>query len=342
MYRKVRERIIRVDNPLFIMSQIIKFGAKDLIKYPYLRDAKEYLEGFTFESISTDKQLKPVFDRAFDRIIHSIYGGKYKESSSVHEEILSFFVALIMLRITNVSYFSKKFALFESMRSEQHMEKDFLTNPEMIHGILYEFFDVEIKQSGGNYKIKVADYLKHAVNFKDLPWKLVNRRVEKGYVILTRHESVRLLRNELQYQIYERIMKSPRVGNTEMFQTYVGELIKKAEEFNVEPPDMEKDVPPCVKDALATMENGENLSHAGRFLIATFYMTRGAEVDDVVQFFRKAPDFNPRTTKYQLQKIKDGEYKCSGCEKLNTLGLCRKTVDCGNIKNPLAFRKWNK
>lgn len=324
------------------MSQIIKFGSKDLIKYPFLKDSKEYLSGFSVESIGNDKQLKPVFDRAFDRIMSSIYGNSYTESTSVHEEILSFFVALVMLRITNVTFFSKKFAMSEAMKSQKHMEKDLALNPRMIYGILFEFFGVDMEHDGDNYKIKVADYLKHSVNFKDLPWKLVNRDVRKGYVYLDRHDAVRLFRNELQYQIQQRIMNSPRVGNMPMFESYVGELLKKAEQFNVQPPDLIKDIPPCVKDALNTMENGENLAHSGRFLIASFYMTRGASVDDVIGYFKKAPDFNERVTRYQLEKIRDGEYKCPGCDKLNTQGLCRKTVDCGNITNPLAFRKWTK
>jgi DNA primase large subunit len=324
------------------MSQLIKIGAKDLIKYPFLTDSKEYLVGFSVESIGNDSELYPVFERAYKRIMAGIESSKYTESDNPIEEILSFFVALVILRLTNVSFFSKKFALSEAMRSEKYMEADLLKNPEMIYKILYDFFGVKMEKDGENYKIKIADYLVHAVNFKDLPWKLVNRRVDKGYVFLTRHECIRLLRNELQFRIQERIMKAPRVKNEPNFQDYVGRLIKKAEEFNVQPPDLIKDVPPCVLDAIATMENGENLSHSGRFMLASFYMTRGAEVDDIVQYFRKVPDFNERITKYQLQKIKDGEYKCPGCDKLNTQGLCRKTVDCGNIKNPLSFRKWNK
>ena len=321
------------------MSEIIKFGSRDLIKYPYLRDSREYLTGFTVEGLGNNKELKPIFDRAFDRIMASIHGMKYIEDNNVTIEILSFFVALVMLRLTNVSFFCKKFALNEAIKSEKHMEKDFIKTPAMINSIIKEFFGVEMINVGDNYKIKVADYLKHSIHFKDLPWKLVNREVNKGYVFLTRHESVRMLRHELQYQIYERIMKSPRVKNEPMFQTYVAKLIEKAEAFNVSPPNLLTDVPPCVKSALAVMENGENLPHSGRFLIATFYMTRGADVEDVLQYFKKVPDFNDRVTRYQLSKIKQGEYKCPGCDKLNTQSLCYRTDDCGSIKNPLSFRK---
>lgn len=316
-----------------------KFGAGDLIKYPYLKDAKEYLLGFTVKSIGNNKELQPVFDRAFKRIESSIYGIKYIEDENVTIEVLSFVLALVILRLANVSYFCKKFALSEAIKSEKHMEIDLLRTPKMINGILREFFGIEMKKDGSNYKILVADYLKHSVNFKDLPWKLVNRKVDKGWVYLTRHECVRLLRNELQHKIYENIMNSPRTPIYPMFQPYVAKMVKKAEEFNVSPPNLLTDVPPCVKDALAVMENGENLAHSGRFLIASFYMTRGSEVEDVVQYFKKAPDFSDRVTRYQLTKVKSGEYKCPGCDKLNTQSLCRRTDDCGTIINPLSFRK---
>jgi DNA primase large subunit len=273
--------------------------------------------------------------------VASIHGMKYEENSNVTIEILSFFIALVMLRLTNVSYFCKKFALYEAKKSERHMENDLIKTPAIINTILKEFFGIEMINDGNNYKIKIADYLKHSINFNDLPWKLVNRRVNKGYVFLTRHECVRLLRHELQHQIYERIMKSPKVKNEPMFQTYIAKLIEKAEQFNILPPNILTDVPPCVKHALNVMENGENLSHSGRFLIATFYMSRGADIDDVLQYFKKVPDFNDKVTRYQLNKIKQGEYKCPGCDKLNTQNLCYKTDECGYIKNPLSFRKQN-
>ena len=322
------------------MSEI-HFGAGDLIKYPYLRDSREYLAGFSVEAVGNNNELKPIFDRAYERVTTPLYNMKYIADNNVTVEVLSFFISLVMLRLANVSFFCKKFALAEAIRSEKHMEADLIKTPAMIYGILREFFGVEMEKDGSNYKIKVSDYLKHSIHFKDLPWKLVNRNVSGGYVYLTRHECVRLLRHELQHQIYERIMNSPRVKNEPMFQPYIARLVEKAEEFNVQPPNLSTDVPPCVLDALAVMENGENLSHSGRFLLASFYMTRGADIDDVVQYFKKVPDYNERVTRYQLQKIKDGEYKCPGCDKLNTQGLCRRTNDCGKITNPLAFRKWN-
>lgn len=324
------------------MSEMIKCGPRDLIKYPFLTGSKEYLAGFTVEKVGNDQELKPIFDKAYERIKCALYGIKYIQDDSATKEILSFFISLVILRITNVSFFCKRFALEEAKRSEKYMEVDLVESPELINRILFEMFGIEIKHDGSNYMIKIADYLKHSVNFNDLPWKLINRRVEDGYVYLTRHESIRLLRHELQYKIYEKIMASPRVRMEPMFQTYVAKLIEKAEEFNVLPPNTDTDVPPCVRDALDIMERGENLSHGGRFLIASFYMSRGANVEDVVPFFRKAPDFNERTTTYQLTKIRDGKYKCPGCDKLNTQDLCRRTNDCGTIKNPLSFRIWKK
>ena len=68
-------------------------------------------------------------------------------------------------------------------------------------------------------------------------------------------------------------------------------------------------------------------------------MSHNRLVEDVLQYFKKAPDFNARVTTYQLSKIKQGEYKCPGCDKLNTQSLCYRTDDCGYIKNPLSFRK---
>jgi len=47
--------------------------------------------------------------------------------------------------------------------------------------------------------------LKHAVNFHEREWKLVNRHVENGMVILRPRESVRLIRWKLSGYIGSKI-----------------------------------------------------------------------------------------------------------------------------------------
>ena len=42
------------------------------------------------------------------------------------------------------------------------------------------------------------------------------------------------------------------------------------------------DYPPCIKHALEEMNNGENLPHSARLLLATYMLTIGKSVDYVI------------------------------------------------------------
>jgi DNA primase large subunit len=105
--------------------------------------------------------------------------------------------------------------------------------------------------------------------------------------------------------------------------------------------------PPCIKHAIDILEKGENLPHSGRFMLATFLLSKGQSVQQIAPLFKNAPDYNERVTLYQLNHLSGTsgsgtQYSCPSCEKLKTQSLCFATSDCDNIINPLQFgRKKN-
>ena len=68
-------------------------------------------------------------------------------------------------------------------------------------------FLLVLKRTINNFVIPISDYLRHAVNFHELEWKLVNRHIESGMVFLSPHETVRLIRRELGGYIGSRIRR---------------------------------------------------------------------------------------------------------------------------------------
>ena len=86
---------------------------------------------------------------------------------------------------------------------------------------------------------------------------------------------------------------------------------------------MSKEYPPCIKHAINVLNRGDNLPHNGRLMLATYMFARGMEVEDILEFYRTAPDFNEKVTLYQLEQL-SGEvgsgtkYKCPSCEKLKS------------------------
>ena len=102
--------------------------------------------------------------------------------------------------------------------------------------------------------------------------------------------------------------------------------------------------PPCIKHAIEVLDKGENLPHSGRFMLATFLLTKGKNIEQIVPLFKNAPDYNEKVTRYQLEHLagKTGagkKYSCPSCDKLRSEDLCFEIPACNNIINPLQFGK---
>ena len=98
--------------------------------------------------------------------------------------------------------------------------------------------------------------------------------------------------------------------------------------------------PPCMTAILEALKRGENLPHTARFAIATYLLKRGWDVEQIVELFRNAPDFNEKITRYQVQHIAGRaggrkEYNVPSCKTMKEWGLC--VANCG-IKSPLQYR----
>lgn len=329
------------------------FGKADKMKYPFLNSVGEYIResGLTIDDLGNDVSCKPIADIAFERIMTGIQNGMYKDSENYNERelqnrIFSFGVAMLILKIVNIPYFVRKFALAEAKRSEVFLIQDVRFNSEMIHAMLNELFGIEIKRNGHEILLPISVYLKHSTQFNEPEWKLINRVVYDGYVHLTPKDAIRLLRRDISALIVKRIEKAPTINMVDSkgvsrfanFQPYVEQLREYATQFNFDPVSS-TDLPPCIEDAIKTLETSQNLSHSGRFMLASFLLTRGWSSENVTSLFTPAPDFDFRVTNYQVSKIQKGGYKCPGCSKLVAQNLCRRTAECGNIVNPLQFRK---
>jgi len=103
--------------------------------------------------------------------------------------------------------------------------------------------------------------------------------------------------------------------------------------------------PPCIEQAIEVLNKGENLSHSGRFMLATFLLGRGQTIEEIAPLFKNAPDWNEKVTRYQIKQL-SGEtggsktkYVSPSCEKIKSNNLCYITPDCDNIINPMQFGK---
>ena len=324
-----------------------------MAKYPFLAEAGQYLKdkGFSLDQFGTDTDLKPIVDKAYSRIETAIQKPNYSSlpiNEKLDLEVFSFLIAIVLLKLSGMNTLIKRFSLAEARRAEKFLEKDLgnlanRTEEEFASRIIKDLFSLTIKKEKKFLVIPISDYIKHSVQFHEREWKLINRRVEKGMVFLSSHETVRLIRKELDRYINSRIISAKTPSMVTGFQSHVEKLTSFAKKFNV-PTVVSTEYPPCVKHAIEVLEKGENLSHSGRFLLGTYLLGVGQTVEQIAPLFKNAPDYNEKVTMYQLNHLKGSsgsgtKYKSPSCERVKSKDLCFATSDCDGIINPIQFMK---
>jgi len=341
---------------------MLALGQDEIAKYPFLADAGQYLkdQGFSLEQFGSDPDLKQLIEKAYERILVAADGKIYKsdldgdhvsKEAALPREVFSFLLAIVLLKLSGMHTLIKRFALAEARRAEKYLEKDLAnisdeSKNQLAIRVIDDLFSVQVEKSDDYFIIPVSDYLKHSINFHEREWKLINRHVENGQVFLSPHETVRLIRKELGTYINSKIINAKTPTMIPGFEDSVNKLVSLSKKFATYTVST-GEYPPCVKHAIEILEKGENLPHSGRFMLATFLLSKGQTVQQIAPLFKNAPDYNERVTLYQLNHLagtsgSGTQYSCPSCEKLKTQSLCFPVPECDNIINPLQFGRKRK
>ncbi|MDF2738129.1 MAG: priB [Nitrososphaeraceae archaeon] len=226
-------------------------------------------------------------------------------------------------------------------------EKDLIKKNLLLSKIFKELFQLNVKlddRKTNLFKIKISDYIKKSNGFNEVEWKLINRAVDNGYVYLDGDETVRLIRSEIYKLMYNRI-KEMNISRIPYQIIVNAKLITKKLSPTIKTSNQVKELPPCIKKALELLNNNENLPHSARFMLATYMLSIGKSVDEVILLFQNAPDYNEKITRYQVEHlagIKGSQIKYSvpTCSKLANENLCYATNDCKGITNPVQFGRF--
>lgn len=333
----------------------IILGNDDLAKYPFLEEAGKYIRDTHFDLDDFDRsEFSHIIERAKKRIEYELIEGKvFTELEKYDIELFTFLVSLILMKCIGIDSAVKKFSLFEAMRVERFLisdllrEKDVTKKNLLLSKIFKELFQLDVKlddRKTNLFQMKISDYITRSNGFNEVEWKLINRAVDNGYVYLDGDETVRLIRSEIYKLMYNRI-KDMNISRIPYQITVNAKLILKKLEPTNKTSNKVRDLPPCIKKALELLNNNENLPHSARFMLATYMLSIGKSVDEVVLLFQNAPDYNERITRYQVEHLagKKGsqtKYSVPTCSKLANENLCYATNDCKGITNPLQFGKF--
>ena len=327
-------------------------------KYPFLPEAKEHLSsyGLTIESFR-DQAYSKIVERARLRIIDAIKLGERIGLESLGDdelvELASYPLAIILVASIGDSYLARRYALAESSIAIKLLE---LEDKELITKIAREVFKMDVRveetEIGGvryDYSIALKDYLDGALAFNRPEWKLVNRILIRGRVLITSKELVRLMKDKIMDHILESIEKISRrppklPENLEKVVQEIRSMIPSKRFYEELEGEISPEAwPPCIKLIHQRLLKGENVSHFANFTLASFLVNIGMELEKILSIYSRRPDFDQRIARYQIEHIAGlrgsrTKYTTPSCETLKTNGLCVEGGRlCGGVKNPLTY-----
>ena len=344
--RNIIRTLVRFINTVVEDDDIV-MGKEDEKKYPFLVNIPEYFKNNGFDpyhptSIVGD-DWNPA-DIALERITAALNGEQYDGKPDVYSFAFSI-ILLNLYSLRNEQVFEKalaKFAMQEAITAINHLKKDLSgDNIEIALQTLKKFhLNAEtIPNDRAHLSISILDYLHHARHIQETEWHLVNKHPVNGKIMLRKGQAARLVRAEIIKKI-RNIAETSGALSHRMFRSHVVKLAELLEPLGErESKYVDGKYPPCIIHAMRELEDGQNLSHPGRFMLGTYFLARGMYIDDIAEMFVNAPDYNERVTKYQLAQLQTAKYQCGSCDKLDQQQLCYATKECEKISHPLQFAR---
>ncbi len=297
-----------------------------LLLLPFSEAAKNIVkeQGLSLEDLAYDPLLRDARELAKYKLMAAIAGRVHVPR---YENALLTIYSYIIAKA--VAAYLGRFVL---NRLAEHEAKRFMIITENLSmdDLIYvakEAFSLEVRISGDNVVVEVPDYLEASTRIGGAKWRIINRKISKGFVQLPIDDFRRML-SEL---VRARVLTSvPEVSSLpkplEEMASQISLMLKekvsrKSKRGKV------KDFPPCIKQIMEKLRRGENLPHQARFALTTFLLKVGWSEDQIVDLFRNSPDFNEKIARYQVHHIASKGYSPPKCETMRGWGLC--PGECG-------------
>lgn len=332
---------------------------QDYAKYPFTKEASEHVKSLDLriEELGAPEYSK-ILDRAEERLEQALMTGIVSPTSyvSTEEEILSYPVAMVLVASVADNYLRRRYALAEAKRIDLILWEEDEVKLLNIAKISLGWRVGRIPYKGKETRvltIHFMDYLRNAVGFHDDYWKLVNRRMKDGQVILQKIELARLMSEEVRAKIERDLEKSPRINLTDVAPTLASRLekIKKIltqRKESLRGEKIPKNIissayPPCIRKLYDNLLAGQHISHMGRFTLTSFLLNIGMPVEELMKLYTSVSDFSESLTRYQVehiagQKGSRTKYTPPTCDSLKTHNLCPgPDTLCQQIRHPLSY-----
>lgn len=261
------------------------------------------------------------------------------DADSFLAEIQAFPVAKILLSLMKRPELHYKFASMLGKNTFANLEREKKKGETLF--LLAEELEIKYalsERQDSLVSISLIDFLK-ADFFEDF-MKLCNQKLEKGKVFLNQNDFARFLAAFVQKKVLESL-PAPIEDAPKQLKQFAAELSSKisARQFREFDFFVSKNVAPeAFPDCIAALYNdllaGKSIAHLARFDLAVFLAAIGMPKEQIINAFRKAPNFNEKTTRYHIENILKKKYKPVSCAKMREHGIA--CANCG-FKHPLQY-----
>ncbi|MCW7076878.1 MAG: DNA primase large subunit PriL [Candidatus Syntrophoarchaeum sp.] len=332
----------------------------NIASYPFLHEASNYVKelGITPYELVYKKEFAQARNRGRDRVLDALGGEAFEKEGEISildhakesylvTELLSYPFSRMILSQVGDPYLIRRFAVVEAKIAHTRLRRKVESlKREYIPFILFFGRDLGLELAfieADKFEIHFLDYIHVSSILRDIEWKLVNRRLRNGRVVLSLKECLRLLQEFIRLRIEENLPAPvPKMLETgvELYLPEIREELSKRTarfEHEIAVVDPEK-FPPCVRSMIQDIAAGINISHSARFTLTSFLLNIGLSVEDVIKVYRSSPDFDESKTRYQVEHIASKGYTPPSCSTIRTYGNC--TGSCPFPGHPLTiYRK---
>ena len=324
---------------------------KDFALYPYTTEAARYVASldFSLDSLISSRAMDSSRARGKERVLQSIAGEIIKPVLSNSDErkllieLLSYPFSRILVSCIDDPFLTRRYSLAEAVASYRSLKT-------MGAAFLGEFsldFNIHAEVKDSVVRIHFTDYIRLASSLKAMEWKLVNRKLDHGYVTVSREEFARLLQEGIRHRIESTLPMQVPEEVCQSCQPYIADIMTalnerksrfEGSEFHTVEAGL---FPPCITRAISQSQAGVNLAHSMRFAMTSFLLGIGMSVDDIMNLFTSSPDFDAEKARYQVEHIAGSSgtsYKPPSCATMQTYGNCYAPDEtCKRISHPLNY-----
>lgn len=328
----------------------------DVARYPFTESARRYLKelGITPAEIAGDVLYAWVRRRGLERVVAAVKGEEIGKPSlrgeeDVMRELLSFVYGRMLVSAIAEPYLIQWHSHAESELVERYLRED---ESEGRWDVVMEVageLGLNLRDEG-DILMHFTDYLRLSSGLSGKGWRLANRALRGGWVRLSHHELLRLLKEgvkehyrstlpvELPTTVLEEMEDDLKVVRALSEERRARYRARPVGEVNLEC------FPPCMKRILAMLQGGENPPHHARFAITTFLHALGMEEDEILEVFSSTPDFDESLARYQVRHIlgitSGTVYSTPECATMKSYSICYDPDDlCGRewMRHPLTY-----